>query len=94
MRAIHPSHLEPTSDKEESLFKQVLLQPTEAARDAKHAGSSSGEMNFCWTAPILHCPFQLAPELQNLFPSLQFKALQFIFVNALKIDKCSLIILW
>lgn len=26
------SHLEPTSDKEEWLFKQVLLQATEAAR--------------------------------------------------------------
>lgn len=47
MRAIHPSHLEPTSDKEESLFKQVLLQATEVAIGAKHTSNSSGEINFC-----------------------------------------------
>lgn len=84
MRAIHPSHLEPTSDKEESHFKQVLLQAPEAALDAKNTGSSSGEMNFCWTAPASHCPFQLALELQNLSPSLQFKAIAVHFCECIK----------
>lgn len=79
------SHLEPTSDKEEWLFKQVLLQATEAARDAKHTGSSSGDMNFCWTASISHCSFQVVPELQILFPRLQLKAIAVHFYACIKI---------